>query len=334
MTRWCRLPTEVERSVAPARGRHDQHISCRCTDGQIIDECDVRRDPAHCNATRTCVCVRLHREFNTSALVRQQLQSILPVSELLVALRVALHSIVHRCESSQRRVRPRGHRADTSEAAHSSPPLPQVPPSVLTPRIRFSPSPQSRLPVSLPCSRISAAVARRLARRPWMSFAGYGPLGAFGWGTTTAQALDTQASLVVEAAEATVRLLPGATAVGGSQQAAGGGSWVPFPSLQWGICSAAAPTCSTSARPRRRRCSPRLCSPPTRRRTGLRRSASPCTTARGSSPTSRRTSRTARGSSRRPPSPLSSAATPPWTRCRPRKRPSSCRRPSGCPRWR
>ena len=63
-----------------------------------------------------------------------------------------------------------------------------------------------------------------------MSFAGYGPLGAFGWGTTTAQAIERQVSLVVAHYDATVQLI-GKVAAHSHADSAPGSSLPPFPAL-------------------------------------------------------------------------------------------------------
>ena len=60
-----------------------------------------------------------------------------------------------------------------------------------------------------------------------MSFAGYGPLGGFGWGTTTAAALDQQVALVVQHFEVTRQLISKAASDDST-----GSSLPPFPSLE------------------------------------------------------------------------------------------------------
>ena len=67
-----------------------------------------------------------------------------------------------------------------------------------------------------------------------MSFAGFGPLGAFGWGTTAAQAVEQQAALVSQHYEVVAQLVgkaaAGAQSVGADSLA--GSSLPPFPSLE------------------------------------------------------------------------------------------------------
>ena len=60
-----------------------------------------------------------------------------------------------------------------------------------------------------------------------MSFAGFGPLGGFGWGTTTLQAVEQQVAFVVQHFEATTQLLGK-----DGQSAAGLSPLAPFPSLE------------------------------------------------------------------------------------------------------
>ena len=68
------------------------------------------------------------------------------------------------------------------------------------------------------------------ASSPVMSFAGYGPLGGFGWGTTTARALEQQASLIVQHYEVTAQLISKASSQPADSSV--GSSLPPFPSLE------------------------------------------------------------------------------------------------------